>query len=253
MHPVSLFVVAFVYTLIHSLVLFAQIVTLNVAINSHNNALLTLLVSNQFMELKSSVFRKFEKDNLFQISCSDMVERFQLMVFLAMISMQNFSDLGWDLGHAWVTRMAVSAVTVWLSETLVDWIKHAFITKFNHIPTDVYQAFHGYLESDIINSSKLRQRPESFMVDAYTIPRRIGFVPLPLSCVVLKMLHQATPWYGGFGAAVSLVLYLAACALKMLLRAHLVRQAVKHHNISHLQGKKTPSKSTLDRFARPMP
>ena len=57
---------------IHSLVLFYQVVTLNVAINSHNNALLTLLVSNQFVELKGSVFKKFEKENLFQISCSGM-------------------------------------------------------------------------------------------------------------------------------------------------------------------------------------
>ncbi len=45
-------------------------VTLNVAINSHNNALLTLLISNQFVELKGSVFKKFEKDNLFQIACN---------------------------------------------------------------------------------------------------------------------------------------------------------------------------------------
>jgi hypothetical protein len=47
---------------------------MNVAINSHNNALLTLLISNQFVELKGSVFKKFEKENLFQISCSGMLK-----------------------------------------------------------------------------------------------------------------------------------------------------------------------------------
>lgn len=57
---------------LHSIVLFFQVVTMNVAINSHNNALLTLLISNQFVELKGSVFKKFEKENLFQISCSGM-------------------------------------------------------------------------------------------------------------------------------------------------------------------------------------
>lgn len=39
----------------HSLVLFYQLVTLNVAINSYSNALLTLLLSNQFVEIKGAV------------------------------------------------------------------------------------------------------------------------------------------------------------------------------------------------------
>lgn len=54
----------------HTMVLFFQMVTLNVAVNSYSNALLTLLISNQFVEIKGSVFKKFEKENLFQLSCS---------------------------------------------------------------------------------------------------------------------------------------------------------------------------------------
>lgn len=50
--------------------LFYQLVTLNVAINSYNNALLTLLLSNQFVEIKSAVFKKFEKEQLFQVTCA---------------------------------------------------------------------------------------------------------------------------------------------------------------------------------------
>lgn len=38
--------------LLHSLLLFAQVVTINVAINSSNTSLLTLLISNNFAELK---------------------------------------------------------------------------------------------------------------------------------------------------------------------------------------------------------
>ena len=54
----------------HTLVLFYSLVSLNVAINSYDNALLTLLLSNQFVEIKSAVFKKFEKENLFQMSCA---------------------------------------------------------------------------------------------------------------------------------------------------------------------------------------
>lgn len=47
-----------------------QLISLNVAVNSYDHALLSLLVSNQFVEIKGSVFKKFEKDGLFQITCA---------------------------------------------------------------------------------------------------------------------------------------------------------------------------------------
>lgn len=58
------------YLVAHTLVLFYQLVTLNVVFNSYSNALLTLLLSNQFVEIKGSVFKKFEKENLFQLTCA---------------------------------------------------------------------------------------------------------------------------------------------------------------------------------------
>lgn len=60
----------------HTLVMVYQLISLNVAINSYEYALLTLLVSNQFVEIKGSVFKKFEKDTLFQITCAGKDERF---------------------------------------------------------------------------------------------------------------------------------------------------------------------------------
>ena len=47
-----------------------MLVSLNVAINSYDYTLLSLLISNQFVEIKGSVFKKFEKENLFQIMCA---------------------------------------------------------------------------------------------------------------------------------------------------------------------------------------
>ena len=57
---------------IHSLVLFFQVITLNVAVNSFSSSLFALLVSNNFVELKQSVFKRFNSGNLFQLSCSGM-------------------------------------------------------------------------------------------------------------------------------------------------------------------------------------
>lgn len=50
--------------LVHSFVLLAQAITLSTCIIAHNNALLALLVSNNFAEIKSNVFKRVSKENL---------------------------------------------------------------------------------------------------------------------------------------------------------------------------------------------
>lgn len=98
------------HSVAHSLVMVYQMISLNVAINSYDHALLTLLVSNQFVEIKGSVFKKFEKDNLFQITCAgkdisgfvpdwapnlriDIVERFTLALMLVVVAFRNLIEL----------------------------------------------------------------------------------------------------------------------------------------------------------------
>ena len=73
------FIVTAVYTTLHSGLYFMSIATLTVAINSADQALVTVLVLNNFGEIKSFVFKKFDNQNLFQLSCADVTERFQLV------------------------------------------------------------------------------------------------------------------------------------------------------------------------------
>nr|XP_020476408.1 transmembrane anterior posterior transformation protein 1 homolog [Monopterus albus] len=64
------FLVAVLYVFLHAILIMVQATTLNVAFNSHNKSLLTIMMSNNFVEIKGSVFKKFEKNNLFQMSNS---------------------------------------------------------------------------------------------------------------------------------------------------------------------------------------
>jgi hypothetical protein len=73
------FIIAGLYTILHSSLYFMLLVNLTVAINSSNQALVTVLVLNNFGEIRSFVFKKFDKQNLFHLSCSDITERFQLV------------------------------------------------------------------------------------------------------------------------------------------------------------------------------
>jgi len=49
-------------------------------------------------------------------------------------------------------------LTVMVSEMLVDWLKHAFITKFNHIRPSVYERYTDVLCRDLASASAVGRR-----------------------------------------------------------------------------------------------
>ena len=170
-----MFVLALIYNVIHAAGLFYHVITLNVAVNSYSNALLTLLLSTQFVEIKSTVFKKFEKDNIFQLTCADVVERFQLWLMLTIIALRNIVEVGGlsilssDSGSSefeapirsnsilpnsftilpsWAGEVLSPFLLVIGIEMLVDWIKHAYISKFNCVKPAVYQRYLDVLAKD---------------------------------------------------------------------------------------------------------
>ena len=171
---------ASVYAITHSALTFSRMVSLNVAINTKDNALLTLLISNNFIELKSSVFKRFQPENVFQIACSDIVERFHILLFLVLIGTEGLRrDGGFE---NWV----YSALTILISEVVVDWLKHAFITKFNRIPLSVYGQFNAVLRHDLTSSRTRSQR--KVLDHTHLLSRRLGLPNIPLACVTLRIL-----------------------------------------------------------------
>jgi hypothetical protein len=85
----------------------------------------------------TAVFKKFEKENLFQIACADIVERFQLCLMLSVIAFRNLIELSGSDYSSLPTSMSAKAGSshIWTilspvlvvlgSECVVDWMKHA--------------------------------------------------------------------------------------------------------------------------------
>ena len=202
LRPFWLFILALCYNLVHATALFYQVITLNVAVNSYSNALLTLLMSNQFVEIKSTVFKKFEKENLFQLTCADVVERFQLWLMLIIIASRNIIETGGlTLGNgesAASSSSAIGGISIlpksftmlpeWTgqimgpfflvlgSEMLVDWIKHAYITKFNNTKPAIYGRFLDVLAKDYYSNA---------FADP-NLTRRLGLPVIPLACLFIR-------------------------------------------------------------------
>ncbi|KAI9145445.1 eukaryotic membrane protein family-domain-containing protein, partial [Paraphysoderma sedebokerense] len=226
--PFTHYLLALCYVFIHGVVMFYQVITLNVAINSYNNALLTLLISNQFVEIKSSVFKRFESENLFQLSCSDIVERFNLSAFLLIVIIRNYIELYSSAFSSQVDYLLSTkftsffeptsslsifipswfpfcwsiispALLVFASEILVDWMKHAFITKFNGIRPVVYKRFRDVLCKDLLSEtlpSSPIVLPEFKYIDHVPyVAKRIGFASLPLAALMIRFFVQILPLF----------------------------------------------------------
>ncbi|RYP18978.1 hypothetical protein DL767_009726 [Monosporascus sp. MG133] len=206
--PFGMFILSLIYNVIHTLCLFYQVITLNVAVNSYSNSLLTLLISNQFVEIKGAVFKRIEKENLFQLTCADVVERFQLWIILLIIGMRNIVEVGGlsvpgagselDNGMSGpgplhtnsILPASFTALPSWLIsgevlspffvvigiEMMVDWIKHAYINKFNNVKPTIYNRMLDILCKD-------------YYTNAFGTPsltRRIGLPLIPLSCLFIR-------------------------------------------------------------------
>lgn len=95
-----------VHAVAHTVILVYELISLNIAINAFDNSLLTLLLSNQFVEIKGSVFKKFEKDNLFQITCAGTIPLFfAKLVSCLVLSVLVLPALG-DQGAEWHVLIA---------------------------------------------------------------------------------------------------------------------------------------------------
>ena len=104
--------------------------------------------------------------------------------FASIISLHDLSSL--------LETVAGPLLLIYASEVSVDWLKHSFITKFNGIPPDVYRSFLDSLSRDFCKW----YRPElknlqSIPLRMSTVAIKIGFSPLPITCLLLRVVVHA--------------------------------------------------------------
>ena len=172
------------FLVLHCLILLYQVITLNVSVNSYSNSVLSLLVSNQFMELKSSVFKKFERETLFQLCFSDSIERFQLFLFIFIIGIRNLSQIGFTSNSEILNRIVYPLALIYCTEFFIDGLKHSFITKFNHINSNFYNQFKISISNDF------SLIPSNIPDKSLIISRKMGFSSIPHTCLIITILFD---------------------------------------------------------------
>uniref|UniRef100_A0A6T0X384 Uncharacterized protein n=1 Tax=Alexandrium monilatum TaxID=311494 RepID=A0A6T0X384_9DINO len=151
-HPWGSFLVKYaatlVYCFVHSTMHLVRVLLLNVAINTSSNAVFLIIVTNNFGEIKSTVFKRYEAKSLFPIITSDIVERFYLLMDIIFVLAR----------HSISTHSGTHSrkdVTFWLFllvglELSTDWIKFCLIMKFSDLTASTLEVYKEVLIADVL-------------------------------------------------------------------------------------------------------
>ncbi|GLT77120.1 hypothetical protein SLA2020_487350 [Shorea laevis] len=198
-------------------------ITLSTCIVAHNNALFALLVSNNFAEIKSNVFKRFSKDNIHGLAYSDSVERFHISAFLLFVLAQNILEAE----GPWFESFIYNALVVFLCEMLIDIIKHSFLAKFNGIKPIAYSEFLEDLCKQTLN------------IQTEDGNKNLTFVPVAPACVVIRVLtpvysahlpHNPLPWRLLWILILIAMTYIMLTSLKVMTRMGLQKHATWYVN-----------------------
>ncbi|GIX64255.1 eukaryotic membrane protein, putative [Babesia caballi] len=223
------------YIIFHSFMHLVRVLSLNIAINSSDSAMFLLLVTNNFAEIKTTVFKKYNETSLFTIVAMDTVERFHLcfdvtMVFFKMCTVQSPVN-AYVKVLKWLTQML-------MLEMLIDYFKHSFLLKFNKLPGEILKRYTEVLMGDILLSrcQHLRERIVKFdfrvmCKGAYSfshIPsRRLGFMPSPIVtliiCNIPYIRNRLTPRRFLGAIFIWLALFFLKITMSILLVAHSIK------------------------------
>ncbi|XP_008811935.1 protein POLLEN DEFECTIVE IN GUIDANCE 1-like isoform X2 [Phoenix dactylifera] len=215
--------IAIIAFVVHSFILLAQAITLSTCIIGHNNALLALLVSNNFSEVKSSVFKRVSKENLHSLVYYDIIERFHITTYVLFVLSQNILEAE----GPWFESFAIDALQVYVCETFIDTIKHSFLAKFNEIKPSAYSEF---LED--LCKQTLNEKPDERRKD-------LTFIPLAPASVVIRVLtpvyaivlpYGPLPWRLFWIIFWSSLTYITLAICKMLVGLSLRRLATWYMN-----------------------
>ncbi|XLS51324.1 hypothetical protein HN51_012001 [Arachis hypogaea] len=204
-------------------------ITLSTCIVAHNNALFALLVSNNFAEIKSNVFKRYSRDNVHSLVYFDSIERFHISAFILFVLAQNILEAE----GPWFESFLSNVLLVYVCEMIIDIIKHSFIAKFNDIKPTTYSEFLEDLCKQTLN------------MQTEGVKKNLTFVPLAPASVVIRVLTPVfavnippnpLPWRLFWILLFTAITYVMLTSLKVLVGLGLQKHATwyvnrrrKHH------------------------
>jgi len=160
-------------------------------------------------------------------------------------------EYSWKEETLWV--LVPDCIIVLFAEMLVDWVKHAFITRFNELPFIIYRDYTLSLAYDM---AQTRQK-NAFTDHSDLVARRMGFIPLPLTVVMLRVLGHTVKIEGAAAISLTVLAFICVTSFKILNSVTLLGIAcdlINHHqqdNKPPTDGVSSPVRSIKDSATSP--
>ncbi|KAH8742007.1 hypothetical protein FG386_002382 [Cryptosporidium ryanae] len=148
---VTLYFVVICYLLVHCIIHMIRGLALNISLNSSEYTMFLIVITNNFAEIKSTVFKTYHSISLFTVACSDSIERFQLLYDGCILFLRMYFNTRLYNNSIYVT-VITWVVSVFIVEIIVDWFKHSFLVKFNKINSKCYDNYLVTLIGDVLLS-----------------------------------------------------------------------------------------------------
>ena len=172
----------------HGVVLVAHGVAFAVAMHAkRGSTLLALTIAGNFMEIKSSVFKRYDARKLHTLACQDVVERCHLALALAFVVVEAAADARVG-GTASARALLHRCVGVLAAELAIDVVKHAVLARFNDVRPGVYREFTADLASAAADGH------------SHSLHRAILFDPLAPAALAARLVAVAAGARGARGA-----------------------------------------------------
>lgn len=140
----ALFSILFMFfNILQGLILFTEFVLIRISMNKMGD-LLGLLISNQFIDIKGTIFRKVNKKLIAEIFENDARKRFQLTMFVCMLIAANIREM-----IMFKVEYVMLPLIVILFKIGVDWVKHVFLCRYNDVDMAVYGCFEKVEKRDV--------------------------------------------------------------------------------------------------------
>lgn len=202
------------------------------------------MMSNNFIEIKGTVFKRFQPENVFQISCADARERITLWFMMYMVLVRNFST---KIDFDQLLEILPYMAGIIISEYLIDWVKHYFILKFNHITIEkCYREYCTLMANDIVMAridSSTSHQGEHSAVDQ--VCRRTSFATIPNAAllIVISIRSLTTIFAGPKQITICAMAFLIFLELKFLSGIMLNGFTEGYHNVAFSMNGKAISRN----------
>ena len=158
--------------LLHSFVLLCEAIAFSVAVTSESGNLMAILLTNNFNEIKSSVFKNMSVNKVWRMSILDIVERFHIVCALLFVLVHSMLVKGTLVPSP---ALAWQCIAIVLIEAVVDVLKHAFAGKLNDVKPGLYSEYLNDLCTKVADS-----RNEN-------MHRIVNFVPLVPAVLIVRV------------------------------------------------------------------